>query len=97
MTQNGISIGLGYRERRYGLIVKVEDIAFAFFVKQPHLFDVHDIFPVASYQVASLEALFDGLEAAPEHVLLKLTLAVRVPYLYIVVVRLYIIEVLRAE
>ncbi len=91
VLQDDIRIGLCNRERWYGLVFKVEDIAVAFLAQSRHTIDIDYIFPVASDQSAVLETLLDCLQTATEHILLKFPLTVCVPDFYLVVIGLYII------
>ena len=86
VAQDGVRIGLGHRERRYGLVCQIKEISLAFLPEGVDLVDVHDVLSVASDKSAALETFLDGLQTASEHILLEFTLAVGIPYLDIVVV-----------
>ena len=97
VAQDRICVCLCYRERWDGFVFQIEEVAFAFLAEGCDLVDVDDVFSVASHQSASLESLFDGLQTATQHLLLQLSLAVCVPDLYVVVVRLYVVKAVRIQ
>ena len=86
MTQYRIGIGLGHRNRRDRLIVKVEEVSVTFLAEHRDLAEIYNIFSMTAYERASREALFYCFKTAPQDILLQITLAVGVPYLDVVVV-----------
>ena len=86
VCQYGVGIGLGYRQRLYVFIAKVKEVAVALLSEHADLAHVDYVFSVAAYQRTASEAFFNGLETASEHILLKLSLAVGIPDLYVIVI-----------
>ena len=64
VAEDGVDIGLGYGDWRSLFVTEVKYVAVVFFAEHADLFQIDDIFPVASDQATVLEAVFNGLEAA---------------------------------
>ena len=97
VCQYGVGIGLGYRQRLYVFIAKVKEVAVALLSEHADLADIDYVFPVASDKAAAFEAVLDRFKTATQHVLLEFALAVSVPDLDVVVVRLYVVEIVRIQ
>ena len=78
-------------------VAEVKDIALVFLMEEAHFVDVHDVFSVASYQTGALETVFYRLEAAAHHVFREVSLTVCIPDFYVVVIRLDVKKVIRAD
>ena len=85
-AQHIVGIGLGNCDWRYGIILKVELVPVLFLAEHFHLVHIHYVFPMTAHEAAAFETFLDGLESAPDHILLQGTLAVGIPDYYIVVI-----------
>ena len=90
-------VGFGDGDGGDGVVFEVEFVAVFFFAEDFDFVEVDDVFAVAADEAAAAEALFDGFEAAADHVFFHGAGAVGVPDDDVVVVGFDVVEVGEAD